>query len=62
MPIGTPVGWWLPCWPGTSCSISTRAAWKSSMAISDSSSEVRTQLPSPVRSRRMTASRIPKAR
>ena len=48
-PVGMPVGWSLPAWPATSPSISQRAAWKSSMKICASSSEVVTQRPTPVR-------------
>ena len=61
-PIGTSVGWWLPAGSGTSPSIVQRAAWKSIIAIMDSSSEVCTQRPWPVRSRSCSATSTPTAR
>src|ERR1700753_1960678 len=46
-----PVGWSLPACGATSLAISQRLAWKSSMKICASSSDVVTQRPTPVRSR-----------
>ncbi len=60
--MGTSVGWWLPSWAGTSPSTVQRAAWKSIIATIDSTSEVCTQRPTPVRSRSCRATRIPTAR
>ena len=61
-PIGTIVGWWLPSWAATTPSIVQRAAWRSIIAIIDSSSDVCTQRPTPVRSRSWSATRMPMAR
>ena len=46
-PVGMPVGWSLPACLATSPAISQREAWKSSMKICASSSEVWTHWPSP---------------
>ena len=58
-PIGTIVGCWLPSWPGTSPSISQRAAWKSMKLTIASSSDVCTHCPRPVRSRAINAASTP---
>ena len=44
-PVGMPVGWSLPAWPGTSPATVQRAAWKSSIEICACSSEVVHPLP-----------------
>ena len=54
-PVGMPVGWSLPACFATSPSISQREAWKSSMKICASSSEVCTHWPSPDCSRSSSA-------
>ena len=50
-PVGMLVGWSLPACSGTSCAISQRAAWKSSIAICAASSELSTHWPWPDTSR-----------
>src|ERR671927_169611 len=62
MPVPGEVGWKLPSWPGTSCFISQRAAWKSSMNNCASISEVWTHCPSPLFSRSNSASTMPLAK
>ena len=57
-PVGMPVGWSLPACFATSPAISQREAWKSSMKICASSSEVCTHCPSPDCSRSISAIRI----
>jgi hypothetical protein len=60
--MGTSVGWWLPSRAGTTPSTVHRAAWKSIIATIDSTSDVWTQRPSPVRWRSWRATRMPTAR
>ena len=60
-PVGMPVGWSLPACGATSLAISQREAWKSSMKICASSSDVVTQRPTPVRSRSKIAIMMPSA-
>ena len=60
-PVGMPVGWSLPACGATSLAISQRDAWKSSMKICASSSEVVTQRPTPVFSRSNRAVITPSA-
>ena len=57
--MGTIVGCWLPAWPGTSPSMSQRAAWKSMKLTADSSNDVCTHWPRPVRSRAISAASTP---